>query len=152
MHPTQNPVGEVEQTPADHLRHAALYLTRYGWAQGDYYTWVDDNDLLPSACLVGAVNAAVCGKPSRSPDTNAHAREARGALDVIADHLGLTPDDIWDAIAADPADTEDRLTNWNDQHGRTAEQVITELHGAADSYDREAANLASLDAFLGGGR
>ncbi len=153
MHLTQNPVSEVEQTPADHLRHAALYLTRYGWTQLDFYSWSDQDEvLLPSACLVGAIRVAVCGRACSSADTNSQDREIRAAMYLIAEHLGLGPDNECDAVDVEAAEIEARLAGWNDKEERTCEQVLAELTAAADAYDRDAAALAYFDAFPGGAR
>ena len=156
MHPTRKPATSVPEpperveTPAGVLRHAALYLTRYGWTQRDFYTYAHGDELLPSACLVGAIRAAVCGKPCRSTDTNSQAREIRAAEFLIADHLGLGPDTDIEAADMDAGDIEDRLTGWNDETGRTPVQVITELVAAADAYDRDAAALDYFIQFPGG--
>lgn len=118
---------------ADILDEAAAVLARNGWYQGDFYQPLRDDsdgtDVPPRDC-------PVCGL---------------GAIMVAA---GMDPDDddlrkgtpAWDAAAAFAAHllrlkgSEVITTNyviavigedWNDDDGRTAEQVISELKACA---------------------
>ncbi|WP_203935608.1 DUF6197 family protein [Planosporangium mesophilum] len=132
MHPTdhQPAVTGVEQTPAQTLRGAALYLERHGWIQGDYYR-PDATGPFPPACAVGAIRMAAFG--SRITDDDCIAAEMRDharAIDVLVDFLDLTDPPPWDTYG-DPSPF-----TWNDVPGRTADEVTATMRGAADDWDR----------------
>jgi hypothetical protein len=143
MQPTQEPsdTGITEVTPAVILRGAARYLQLHGWIQGLLYA--DDPSLTPAACGLGAIGMAAFGR--RLPtyeDVPAPAewRDYNRACDALDDYLNLTGakaaaflDDIdhWADETTDGAEVND----WNDEIGRTADEVIAALNAAADQWD-----------------
>lgn len=131
MHPTQNQSAEVEVTPADTLRGAALYLKRHGWTQVDYYRLIPGASL-PAACMLGGIGMAVHGQPIDDPmDPDLPAwHQFQAAYDALCDYLTLN-DPAW----ADSG--HDTVGDWNDAPGRTVEQVITTLNNAADEWNRQ---------------
>jgi hypothetical protein len=131
MKRTQNqPAAEVEVTPADALRDAALYLQRHGWTQGELYR--EGNALTPPACAAGAIRCALLGAPLTA--MTSHQRyDVDRALAVLAGHVHDTTDDNPD-IPADPP--SGIVGDWNDAATRTAQQVIDTLRAAADDWDR----------------
>jgi hypothetical protein len=147
MHRTQNPTASAADTddrsvvtPATILRGAALYLTRHGWIQNDYYA--DITQPFPAACVTGAIAMAAYGRTTPYPShTNAPGvRDYRRAVDVLTDYL--------DCEAHGPYDPDSDIVlpfSWNDATDRTAEQVISTLHAAAEQYDRETYAQNELD-------
>ncbi|AXH90435.1 MULTISPECIES: hypothetical protein [Micromonospora] len=123
MKATQKPPTDVEVTPADLLRMAALYLRRHGWTQGDYYTVVFDA-LTPRACVSGAIGMAAYGKAIDLPFLAdlPERGDYRAAVWTLVDFLFL--------------DSSTDLFGWNDRPGRTAADVINALNAAADRWDR----------------
>src|SRR5262245_39203735 len=93
MHPTHHPPApvEVDVTPADILRGAALYLQRHGWTQGDYYDRSRPQPF-PPACAAGAVQCAVTGAPVTDLDEDQRPHVDR-ALGVLADYLNTESTD-----------------------------------------------------------
>src|SRR5215813_12877093 len=65
--PATGTVDRLE-SPAAVLRHAAVYLWRYGWTKAAFYHQPDPDieHPFPPACTVGAIRAAVFGKPMPS--------------------------------------------------------------------------------------
>ena len=67
MHPTQQPTADRSETPAAVLRHAAVYLWRYGWITDMFYSHDTDNTngqaVMPAACIAGAIRTVVFGQP-----------------------------------------------------------------------------------------
>lgn len=133
MNPTQNSTEVTEVTPAITLRHAALYLQRYGWTQGDYYRdhWDEHGTpgLFPAACALGAIAAAVYGEAIASPEDEMlpefdYVDDARHALGQY-----ICPD-VYDY---DPS--IESVGDWNDDPSRTADEVISTLNDAADYWD-----------------
>jgi hypothetical protein len=122
MKATHNPPTDVQVTPADLLRFAALYLRRHGWTQGDYYTVVFDA-LTPRCCVSGAIGIAtyrtvvdvpfITDRPERS--------EYYAAMRALVDYLDL------EAISD--------VFRWNDTTGRTLTEVVDALNAAADRWD-----------------
>jgi len=128
MHPTHTPPHAADPTPADILRHAALYLQRHGWHQGDMFT---NPDLpTPPACAQGAIRMAVCGSPTIVYTTDT-ATQVDTALAVLADYLVLhgylDPDDH-------DEDCDTLIGDWNDTRDRTLTQVTAALLAAADDW------------------
>ena len=126
MNPTENRLTgtAVAPTPADLLRGAALYLRRHGWIQDDYYRPASSHTATtPPACAVGAIAMAAYGHAVDAPSlhTEPEVKDFHRAVDALDGYLQ-------DTHAAD-------LYTWNDTDGRTAEQVITALHEAADRWD-----------------
>ncbi|SBT69197.1 hypothetical protein GA0070622_6316 [Micromonospora sediminicola] len=136
MKATHNPPTGVQVTPADLLRMAALYLRRHGWHQGTYYAPTDS--LTPPACAVGAIGMACAGYRAEhfyglDPDTQVTFRQTVGVLTVyLDDHAPVFHIDEDGYLL----DEHTSPYSWNDDPGRTAEQVITALESAADEWDR----------------
>ena len=142
MHPTQQPTIDRSETPAAVLRHAAIYLWRYGWIKAAFYHQPDpDLELpFPPACTVGAIRAAVFGQP----------------MDALYDTTGSQLDDpdhtrLVDQCIASPtrpgqrgrprirsrrcSGTLDVIADWNDTAERTIADVLIALYCAADDWD-----------------
>lgn len=130
MHPTHPIEPEATWTPADTLRNAAVYLTRYGWLQGAYY---QPGALTPPADVLGAIAMVVYGTPVDDPTDIALIcwRDFADAAVTLADHLGITADFDTDA----GFDIEATIYDWNDDPGRTADEVIAALNAAAIAWD-----------------
>lgn len=105
---------------ADVLQGAADILRRNGWHQGDYF----DRDQLDggrgpddcAVCLHGAINLAAAGNPE-----NDYHHNSVKATNTLVDWLWTSLDpDIYASLSA-----------WNDADGRTADEVIAALEGAA---------------------
>ncbi|MEU5791131.1 hypothetical protein ABZ754_25835 [Micromonospora purpureochromogenes] len=138
MKATQKSPTDVQVTPADLLRMAALYLRRHGWHQGTYYNPLFPTDFLtPPACAAGAIGIACAG---HQVEHFSHL-----ASDALADYLAALGAfvDYLDTTMPVFATDEDGFVidentspySWNDDPARTAEQVITALHAAADEWD-----------------
>ena len=142
MHRTQNqphsPAPAVDISPATILRGAAQYLTAHGWTQGAYYA--DITQPFPAACVTGAIAMAAYGRTTPYPShTNAPGvRDYRRAVDALADYLDLEGHYDPDSDIVLPF-------SWNDDPDRTAEQVISTLHAAAEQCDRETYEQNELD-------
>ncbi|RZU73471.1 hypothetical protein EV384_1876 [Micromonospora kangleipakensis] len=139
MKATQDPTTEVQVTPADLLRMAALYLRRHGWHQGTYYcTDVPADYPTPPACAVGAIGIACAGhRVNHFSDLNPDDRHAYlDAIAVLTDYL----DDHYPIHLFDDdgnyLDDHTSPYSWNDDPLCTAEHVITALEGAAQEWDR----------------
>jgi hypothetical protein len=138
MNPTQNqPTAEVDVTPAQVLRDAALYLQRHGWTQGALYD--DHLAVIPPACAVGAIRCAIFGGPIVTATCD-QMTQLDPIVGVLADHVHDTGNDTpadtgeWGSV---PGDSPNAIvTDWNDAHGRTANEVIASLRTAADDWDR----------------
>lgn len=150
MHPTQNPpvivvfddvalmMGEI--SPADVLRCAAIYIRLHGWYQDQFFgdEWATTRPLLttPPACAIGAITMAVFGRPACNySHDNVNWRLYRRATGAFDDYLTLTYPELLGA-----SDDEDdvgyvRGDCWNDDPGRTADEVTTALDAAADYYE-----------------
>jgi len=114
-----------DTTPARVLRDAALYLDRHGWIQGAYYD-ATGGSFTPPACMVGAIGMVCYGGPVDAPALNyddpgfASFAAARDWLDGY--------------LCASLAYDIDAY-GYNDHTGRTADQVLGILHGAAVAWD-----------------
>jgi hypothetical protein len=144
MHPTQQPTRELvdrSSTPAAVLRHAAIYLWRYGWTQAAFYMQPDPeiSHPFPPACMIGAIRAAVFGKPMEDLYTTSggviddpHQAElleqVRAAQLVLA--AEVDPD-----FDPDESGTFDVIADWNDTENRTIADVLIALYAAADQWD-----------------
>jgi hypothetical protein len=129
-------------TPADTLRHAALYLTRHGWIQDDYLASVPDaTNPFPPACAYGAIAAAANGTPVTAPrQQQGETRRAFAlALDVFDGYLT-------EQLGPDQDGNEQSGAEWNDDDGRTATEVIAALNAAADRYEHTHRYLAAYAA------
>jgi hypothetical protein len=122
MKATHNPPTDVQVTPADLLRFAALYIRRHGWTTCDYYTVVFDA-VTPRACASGALAMAAYGSPIEVPFIADRPERAdyRAALRALMDYLDLNG--------------ASEVFLWNDGPGRTAAEVIDALNAAAHTWD-----------------
>jgi hypothetical protein len=144
MHPTQQPSCSRE-TPATVLRHAAVYLWRYGWTTDMFYRHATDNTdgqaVMPAACIAGAIRTVIFGQPieilsdhAPGPDHDheswqANIRTVQASEQVLADAIrGRGPDD-------DYTSPIDIIGNWNDEDGRTVADVLILLYSTADDWD-----------------
>ncbi|MEU7612313.1 DUF6197 family protein [Micromonospora sp. NPDC049204] len=137
MKATQNPPAQIQVTPADLLRMAALYLRRHGWHQGTYYANTTDTLTAP-ACAVGAIGIAATGRRADhfyGLDFDAQV-DFRTTVGVFTTYL----DDHQPICVVDDdgylLDEHTSPYSWNDDPARTAEQVISALETAADEWDR----------------
>lgn len=89
------------------LRHAALLIEERGWCQRD---WVDADGRL---CIDAAVGYAEGGDIW---DKDFYGG-SKLTMDIVEDSLGET------------------AISWNDEPGRTAEEVTAALRAAADAWD-----------------
>jgi hypothetical protein len=141
MHPTQQPTADRSETPAAVLRHAAIYLWRYGWIKAAFYHQPDpDLELpFPPACAVGAIRAAVFGRPMDAlydtagsqlddPDHNGLVDQCIAAQQVLAKEVDPEFD-------PDVSVTLDVIADWNDTAERTIADVLIALYCAADDWD-----------------
>lgn len=103
------------------LDKAADVIERNGWFQGGF---IDLSAEKPKGeepcCVLGALSIAEHGDPMKSGSGRVEA--------VLIDRLDLDVDE---------ADEDYPLGYWNDEPGRTAEEVVRELRAAAAS-EREA--------------
>lgn len=132
MKATHKPPTDVQVTPADLLRMAALYIQRHGWTQGVFFTsaFVDPAPF-PPACAAGAICTATVGQPTAPADLRPGTRPvAYQALAFFADYLN----DFGHPTTR--PDAVNSIGDWNDETGRTMTEVITALHDAADEWDR----------------
>jgi hypothetical protein len=120
----------VHTLPSEILTRAAVILTERGWTQGDWSN-PTGTDQPCSVCILAALNLAA----GRDADDRINGLVA-DAADAVAAILGL------DHLVADAIDLHDTFVDvlgagWNDDHGRTANEVIRVLRAAAVS-EREA--------------
>ncbi|MFI1191833.1 hypothetical protein ACH4T9_00920 [Micromonospora sp. NPDC020750] len=136
MKATQIPPITGTVTPADLLRMAALYLRRHGWHQGTYYAPTTDTPT-PPACASGAIAMAVAGR--RADQFHGLGWETEATFRQVVRILTAYLDDHEPIRAIDEdgflIDEHSFPYSWNDDPGRTAEQVITALEAAADEWD-----------------
>jgi hypothetical protein len=126
--PTNGPCAAGER-PSRLLRDTALYLQRHGWIQGSYYA--HHHTATPPACVMGALALVIFGQPfPTAPYTQPGWADYKAAEDALLAHLDGIYQSDGDDSYPDPG-----LGDWNDQPHRTADQVITALHEAADAYD-----------------
>jgi hypothetical protein len=145
MHPTQQPTLDRSETPAAVLRHAAVYLWRYGWTTDMFYRHATDDTysqaVMPAACIAGAIRTVVFGEPveilsdhAPGPDRDHDTWQTaictvRASEQVLADAIrGRGPDDDYTS----PLDV---IGNWNDEDGRTMADVLILLYTTADDWD-----------------
>ena len=128
---TSNPMS-----PAALLRGAALYLTRHGWVQGQFFDLMVE-DRFPPACSLGAINICAHGRPilcsddtAEDPNTDA----AIGAMRVLAAHLCPEYTETVDVFAY-MASAIDIVSGWNDDDERTYAEVIETLTDAAHDWE-----------------
>lgn len=110
---------------ADVLDRAADIIERNGWWRKSYYDFgaVGSKPKCELACCArGAINLAANG---RTPDRLSNLGE--DALHALERYLGIS------------GEHPDSVADWNDEPGRTVEEVIAALRGAAKA-EREAAS------------
>ena len=126
-HPTTTPT--VRATPADILSGAATYLRLHGWVQGEFFDLLNAQPF-PPACVLGAISVAASGRCIAQPftdlddDSSDDAIRATRALAALVD-----PDYNPGYLSA-----IDVIGDWNDQQGRTLDDVLDALTTAADEY------------------
>lgn len=130
MHPTQKPATTAvtdgsDRSPAETLRSVAHYLDQHGWTQHTYYGPGPDH--APSACLLGATGICVYGRPVDDPES--YVRAGSDVFYAATRTLIGYLDDRGDFDSGS-------LGRWNDEPGRTVEQVVRACRDAADGYDR----------------
>ncbi len=132
--PTLDP--DTGATPAELLRAAAVYLTRHGWVQGDFFDLLSEA-AFPPACSLGAINICAHGRPILGSDDTAddvHTDAAIRAMRVLAAYLDPDYGTIDEPTLSVSA--IDVVSGWNDYDGRTLDEVVECLTDAADDYDR----------------
>ncbi|WP_426506718.1 DUF6197 family protein [Dactylosporangium sp. McL0621] len=120
---------------ADTLRRAAHYIAEHGHHRYDYFasgTRRTDRETgtLPAACAIGAISYAAYGRVRRDPwgsytdltlnPTNGFSDAVLFFEDYTKSHFGNT------------------VSGWNDAPNRTADEVVTTLHAAADAFSASA--------------
>ena len=132
---------EPGMTPADLLRGAAVYLKRHGWTKGQFFEQLADTDgpFVP-ACASGAIMTVAHGQcvPNGiiryDETTDPNAAAAARAMRVFANWLDS--DYISDSVEVLPVSYLDVIGDWNDDKGRTLDEVVQALTDAADDWDR----------------
>lgn len=113
---------------ADILDEAANVIERNGWIQGDYVNQRQIEDGKGpgdcACCARGAINTAAGGSPYN--DYLLVAIEASNAVETWLTNSGAIGETL-------------SLVEWNDKDGRTADDVITALRGAAQAERERAA-------------
>lgn len=102
------------RTDAEILTAAAEHIRHHGLAQHDYA------DEAGACCVNGAIQYVVSGDA-----TNVEAGQS--AKRLFAEALGL-----FDAQDTDGVTVEDLIGRWNDEDGRTADQVVLALLAVGD--------------------
>jgi hypothetical protein len=123
-------VIDLQTTPADLMRGAALYIQHYGWTQGELFDYFSAA-AFPPACAIGALNTAAYGRCLLTADLDtddSEAWEVLSALRIFA--ASIDPD-------YDPFQTSaiDIIGGWNDATDRTVDEVVQALNEAADDWD-----------------
>jgi hypothetical protein len=125
---TQPTPAEVQVTPADVLRGGAQYLQLHGWTQGDFFD-ILTGPAFPPACAAGAICTAATGAPTHPQQIHGpDGRLAMAAMHHFAECLGYPP--------IDRPDVAYPIGDWNDEDGRTLDEVTMALTEAADEWDR----------------
>lgn len=124
------------------LEQAADYLDAHGWCQGELYEHgksLDDYDLTPGACALGALYISVWGAPISAlcHIDPAAFRRAEAAAALVVDTLALVPAAVAEDEQIYPAD---ELIWWNDGTDRTAQQVVDTFRRIAACHRRERAS------------
>jgi hypothetical protein len=100
----------TDKTTAEILYDAAKYIGEHGWCQGQ----LSDSD--GNVCAIGAINRVA------ESDT---AADTYDAIEALRDYLNLPEH----AITLHP------VARWNDEPGRSAEDVILAMKCAAKEVD-----------------
>jgi hypothetical protein len=104
---------------AEVLDEAVAYLDNYGWLQGDYAQAEKECPV----CAVGAINVAAFGTPYPS--------SSNGSWDVTSE-IAETVVEQMQILGFD-------LAAWNDQEGRTKEEVTEALRSTAEKLREQVA-------------
>jgi hypothetical protein len=131
----------------------AVAVVEAGWVRDGWFAYVDEGGTprlvgalsahrmagrpVVGACLVGAVVQAGGGLPA------VRTQPVQRALELVWHTLYRDPDEPVRWCPAPPvraAHVQD-LTRWNDRRSRTAADVVTLLHDAADRADAEIRRL-----------
>jgi hypothetical protein len=151
VNPTQNQARDLDLSPAELLRGAAVYVARHGFHQGDMFA--ADTDPFPAACAQGAVKMAICGRPYA-----AYTREQGLLFDRAMNALVAYLDTRFNLLPVDDENTDEfadpfqTVADWNDETGRTAAQLVTALNGAADEWEFFHQICTGRDAMSGGAK
>jgi hypothetical protein len=147
MHATQpqpsSAPAALDPDPADTLRRAGEHLAQHGWIQHAYF---DDHDSpQPAACALGALAIAAYGYANPDPYLDTFRPDDEELADAwhrfvtaeaaLIDYLGLD--------CVDPTNEVCTVHSWNDSDGRTAADVITTLHAAANALTEPATEGAA---------
>jgi hypothetical protein len=118
--------ANVEATPADTLRGAALYLQRHGWTRFSYF---DGQRPTPPACAQGAIVVATYGVATEHPYSQdfPQRRLLARTIDFFDDYIR--------GVATALDDEDCPATVWNDLPCRSATEVIAALRDAADRWE-----------------
>ncbi|MFJ4808551.1 DUF6197 family protein [Streptomyces longwoodensis] len=127
---SKTPTGALTSAKvADALDAAAAHIERVGWFQGDMYD-PEQARIKPltqcAVCALGAINVALHG----SPQFPLHDSEEWGSVDAH---------DLADYVTARRIEGFD-LAAWNDEPGRTQDDVTTALRETAAELRRAAAS------------
>lgn len=120
--------------PSALLRGAATYLKAYGWTKGQFFELLADTDqpFVP-ACASGAIVTAACGSNLSSFFNDADDPQitaAISAMRVLAAWLDVDCDSTPYVTSA-----IDVIGDWNDDKGRTLDEVLEALTEAADDWE-----------------
>lgn len=127
--PVEAPVETKTKTAADVLRHAALIIEEHGWNQGNYM------DAQGHVCAMGAIGKAL-GAPWY--DSGQGFESSYYRIEPYTSHETLHSAAVLALMAKiNPGDRAPRgVPEWNDDVGRTRDEVIAALRAAADATDR----------------
>jgi hypothetical protein len=125
--------------PSVLLRGAAIYLGTHGWTQHQFYELLADTaDPFLPACASGAIMTAAhgccpnLGWTSLHVEQSAEANAAILAMRVLAAYVD--PEYTVDANAYCTS-AIDVIGDWNDDQGRTLDEVIQTLMDAANDWE-----------------
>lgn len=138
-----NPPVDRTSSPAAVLRHAAIYLWRYGWTfDGFYHRHHDDDPVaFPPACVAGAIRCVVFGRPIESIHDTATPHDSHNVALIIAAQRALADEVDPEWSHTSPCQdlntcSLEVISDWNDVEGRTITDVLIALYSAADDWDR----------------
>jgi hypothetical protein len=127
MQPIHHLPTDVDRTPADVLRGAALYLQLHGWTQSVMYA-ANLPIVTPPACAIGAIGMVAFGERATTALVDrAEWRDYQRATNALADYL----------YTVDGTEEDFSVGAWNDTPGRSAGQVIAALNAAADEWEAQ---------------
>jgi hypothetical protein len=113
------------------FRHAADYLDRHGWTQGELFA--DVPTATPAACAVGAIVVATVGRPERLYASLALSDKQ---VRVIEHHTDLFTTYLTrNGFTSTFRCGVNLVGDWNDNPDRTPAGVANALRRAADWYE-----------------